>query len=40
MEMKDLKQINKILQDHERRLAFIEKGEINVKVNSSKKKLI
>ena len=37
--MKDLEQINKILQDHKRRLTLIEKGETNVKVKSSKRSL-
>jgi len=39
MRAKDLKQINKILQDHERRLTLIEKGKVDVKVKSSKKSL-
>ncbi|GAG80696.1 unnamed protein product, partial [marine sediment metagenome] len=39
MEMKDLEQINRILQDHERRLTLIEKGKTNVKVKSGKKSL-
>ncbi len=37
--MKDLKKINKILQDHERRLNSIEKGKVSVKIRGSKKSL-
>lgn len=37
--MEDLKQINKILQDHERRLTMIEKGKASAKVRGSKKSL-
>jgi len=39
MKVKDLKQINKILQDHERRLTLIEKGKVDVKIKSGKKSL-
>jgi len=37
--MKNLKEINKILQDHERRLVIIEKGKAGAKVTGSKKSL-
>lgn len=37
--MKDPKEINKILQDHERRLTIIEKGRASAKVTGSKKSL-
>jgi len=37
--MKDLKKINKILQDHERRLIIMEKGKVGAKVTGSKKSL-
>lgn len=37
--MEDLKQINKILQDHERRLTIIEKGRASTEVRGSKKSL-
>lgn len=37
--MKGLKEINKILKDHERRLTIIEKGKVSAKVRGSKKSL-
>lgn len=39
MKVKDLENINKILEDHERRLTLIEKGKVDIKLKSSKKSL-
>lgn len=37
--MKDLKEINKILKDHEHRITIIEKGKASLKVAGGKKSL-
>lgn len=37
--MRDLKEINKILQDHERRLTILEKKKTSLKVKGDKKSL-